>query len=217
MTMATIGLAVALGVELLNKPESIPNLCQTEGCIQASARILASLDTSVDPCENFYQFSCGNWLKENILPKGDKIFYVASMIYDNLTCEWYIMYTCTDQLDINFSCYSIIVHSYKLFSVPTKTVIIIEFLSSRIIPAVGVGSVTALQQEPLETNNIALRKILEGEGNEELAAVRKAKDLYWSCLDTATINSLGAQPLRDLINDTGIMIYTAHFLKILLQ
>jgi len=38
--------------------------CTTEKCIKSSKRILSNLDTSVNPCEDFYQFSCGGWMSE---------------------------------------------------------------------------------------------------------------------------------------------------------
>ena len=35
--------------------------CQTEACLKASDDTLALMNTSVDPCEDFYQYSCGGF------------------------------------------------------------------------------------------------------------------------------------------------------------
>ena len=35
--------------------------CSSEECIQTSRRILGNMDISVDPCEDFYHFTCGGW------------------------------------------------------------------------------------------------------------------------------------------------------------
>jgi len=43
--------------------------CLTPECHETSKRILSMMDQTVDPCEDFYKFSCGGWLNENKLPK----------------------------------------------------------------------------------------------------------------------------------------------------
>ncbi|KAL4074557.1 hypothetical protein V8B97DRAFT_2022777 [Scleroderma yunnanense] len=45
--------------------------CFTADCIILSASILSSIDTSQDPCENFYDFANGGWIASHPIP-GDK-------------------------------------------------------------------------------------------------------------------------------------------------
>ena len=50
-----------------------------------------------------------------------------------------------------------------------------------------------------------LRKILEGGDDGGVTAVRKAINLYTSCVNTSQIDALGAQPMITLLNNTGIV------------
>ena len=58
--------------------------------------------------------------------------------------------------------------------------------------------------------NIFLRKILEGGDDGGVAAVRKAIDLYTSCINKTLIDALGAQPMINLLNNTGRSIPLFH-------
>ena len=36
--------------------------CHSEACYKASQAILENMDLTADPCEDFYQFACGNYM-----------------------------------------------------------------------------------------------------------------------------------------------------------
>lgn len=44
------------------------DVCLTEGCILAAAKVFENLDESVDPCDDFYEFACGKFLRETVIP-----------------------------------------------------------------------------------------------------------------------------------------------------
>ncbi|XP_067638908.1 neprilysin-1 isoform X2 [Eurosta solidaginis] len=45
------------------------DICLTEGCVRTAASLLSAMDTSADPCTNFFQFACGTWNKIHIIPE----------------------------------------------------------------------------------------------------------------------------------------------------
>lgn len=52
--------------------ENRSNVCITKGCVKTSAQILDLIDDAVDPCDNFYEFACGKFLRDTLIP-DDKI------------------------------------------------------------------------------------------------------------------------------------------------
>lgn len=36
-------------------------ICTSSGCVRAATYLIESMDLEVDPCEDFYEFTCGNW------------------------------------------------------------------------------------------------------------------------------------------------------------
>ncbi|CAF4685126.1 unnamed protein product [Rotaria sp. Silwood1] len=51
--------------------ENLKNsICLTSSCIQVSYEISSGMNQTIDPCNDFYQFVCGQWIKKNFIPKG---------------------------------------------------------------------------------------------------------------------------------------------------
>lgn len=61
------------------------NTCQTKPCVEIAAKILAYIDPSVDPCEDFYNFSCGNFLKTTNIPDEMTEISSTSEVEDLIT------------------------------------------------------------------------------------------------------------------------------------
>lgn len=60
--------------------------CETRGCVMAASKIIEYLDERIDPCENFYEFACGNYLKNTKIPE-DKVSVDLLSTVDDLVRE----------------------------------------------------------------------------------------------------------------------------------
>lgn len=45
-----------------------PAVCTRPACKSRGAELLASMNTSLNPCDNFYQFACGQWISQRSVP-----------------------------------------------------------------------------------------------------------------------------------------------------
>ena len=86
-----IALAVALGVVASIKNDDSGNydkdtICSTSDCMQVAGYVASNLDTSVDPCDDFYTYSCGGWMKKNFIVDGTEHLDVYQLV-DNARKE----------------------------------------------------------------------------------------------------------------------------------
>ena len=68
--IATIVLAVLLGIKEEEELTADCGACTTPTCLEATSFLMQGLDTSVAPCDDFYKYSCGNWEANNVIPEG---------------------------------------------------------------------------------------------------------------------------------------------------
>ena len=54
------------------------NICRTNACIELSGSMLSKISNQYSPCDNFYRYACGNWLKHTYVPKGEIVTSASS-------------------------------------------------------------------------------------------------------------------------------------------
>ena len=58
-------------------------VCNHEHCRRVSGEILKSINESVNPCDNFFEYSCGEWIKNHTIPKGRSQFSAITQLSMN--------------------------------------------------------------------------------------------------------------------------------------
>uniref|UniRef100_A0A452U103 Membrane metalloendopeptidase like 1 n=1 Tax=Ursus maritimus TaxID=29073 RepID=A0A452U103_URSMA len=59
-------------------------ICTSPGCVIAAARILQNMDPSREPCDDFYQYACGGWLRRHVIPETNSRYSVFDILRDEL-------------------------------------------------------------------------------------------------------------------------------------
>nr|KAF6506587.1 membrane metalloendopeptidase like 1 [Rousettus aegyptiacus] len=59
-------------------------LCTTPGCVMAASRILQNMDLQQEPCDDFYQYACGGWLRHHVIPETNSRYSVFDILRDKL-------------------------------------------------------------------------------------------------------------------------------------
>ncbi|XP_065737316.1 membrane metallo-endopeptidase-like 1 [Phocoena phocoena] len=68
----------------IQKPRDTSETCTTPGCVMAAARILQNMDPSKEPCDDFYQYACGGWLRRHVIPETSSRYSVFDILRDEL-------------------------------------------------------------------------------------------------------------------------------------
>ncbi|XP_042232177.1 neprilysin-2-like isoform X3 [Homarus americanus] len=60
------------------------DVCLTQGCVKAAASLVDSMDQTVNPCEDFFKFACGGFLKTKIIPDDKTALSRFNEVSDDL-------------------------------------------------------------------------------------------------------------------------------------
>ncbi|CAH1975093.1 unnamed protein product [Acanthoscelides obtectus] len=58
------------------------DICETPGCIQSTLQLLETIDTTKNPCEDFYNYTCGTFLKNSIITGRDQALHDQMKLTD---------------------------------------------------------------------------------------------------------------------------------------
>ncbi|KAK9304003.1 hypothetical protein QLX08_004498 [Tetragonisca angustula] len=73
------------GVHVIDKgPSCDEDVCTTKECIYTASRLLKNMDPEVEPCDDFYDFACGGFLKSTIIPDDKTSVNTFTEISDEL-------------------------------------------------------------------------------------------------------------------------------------
>lgn len=86
---AVIALGTLLGFEKSNKSETSSQtetkICTTKACIKAAHGMLQNMNQSADPCEDFNEFACGNFIRTQRIPEDSTNYGSFSILRNTLS------------------------------------------------------------------------------------------------------------------------------------
>ncbi|CAK7318864.1 Membrane metallo-endopeptidase-like 1 [Vulpes lagopus] len=82
--LVALGLLYAANSRAIQEPKEMGEICTTPGCVIAASRILQNMDPSREPCDDFYQYACGGWLRRHVIPETNSRYSVFDILRDEL-------------------------------------------------------------------------------------------------------------------------------------
>lgn len=83
VTLLAAGLVACLAALGIQYRTRTPPVCLTEACVSVTSSILNSMDPTVDPCQDFFSYACGGWIKANPVPDGHSRWGTFSNLWEH--------------------------------------------------------------------------------------------------------------------------------------
>jgi hypothetical protein len=71
-------------LEVADQDYFVRMLCLKDTCVHAAARMMSNLDTTVQPCDDFYKYACGGWQRSNPIPYDQPSWGVKEQVELNI-------------------------------------------------------------------------------------------------------------------------------------
>ncbi|XP_068624947.1 neprilysin-2 [Battus philenor] len=69
---------------VLTKTLKSNEICNTPGCVHTASKLLKNMDLTIDPCDEFYDYACGSFVKSTRIPDDKTSVNTFSIITDQL-------------------------------------------------------------------------------------------------------------------------------------
>lgn len=60
--------------------------------IVLASEMLKGMNRNVDPCDNFYEFVCGNFIKETVIPDDKVSTFIQKLLSTSFTINYKVLF-----------------------------------------------------------------------------------------------------------------------------
>ncbi|KAG5268072.1 hypothetical protein AALO_G00207930 [Alosa alosa] len=80
---ACVCLSLLVAVLVVSQ-RSKEEFCLTSQCIEAAGSVLSKMDHHASPCDDFFQYACGGWIKDNPIPEDSSSYGIYPWLRQNV-------------------------------------------------------------------------------------------------------------------------------------